>query len=299
MNINFIGVPLKYGCDKDGVEYAPNKLRNIGVIDLFKKRHNVYDLGNIYVPFCSDDEKYIDHPNMKYLSPIMEVNINLAHQVYTSLASNNFPLIVGGDHSIALGSIAGASSYFENLAVIWIDAHSDINTSDSSPSGNIHGMPLGASLGFGHKSLISIYENNIKLKKENVFIIGAREMDSGEVKLATENNLNLYTMEDINNRGYKNILSLILKDIKDRNLDGVHLSFDLDSIDKYLVPGTGTPVDLGFNIDEIKDILGILLDSKLIRSMDFVEFNPLLDQDNKTLNLCTELLALISERLSF
>lgn len=299
MNINFIGVPLKYGCDRKGADYAPNKLRDHGVIDLFKKRHNIYDLGNIYVPLCPEEEKFSDHKRMKYLNPIIEVNRNLAHQVYTSLLSKNFPLVVGGDHSLAIGSIAGSSSYFENLGVIWIDAHSDINTGDSSPSGNIHGMPLGASLGFGHRSLVGLYNTSVKVKKENVYILGAREMDSGEVQLALENNLKLYTMDRIKEVGYKNILNSILKDIRDRNLDGVHLSFDLDSIDKSLVPGTGTPVDSGFSKDEVMDILGSLLDSRLIRSMDFVEFNPLLDHDNKTLNLCMDLFTLISERLSY
>lgn len=282
MNINLIGVPLKYGCDRDGVQYGPDTLRKHKIIDLIKANgHIVYDLGNITIPQIPDNKKYIGHPNMKYLHPISEICNNLAEKVYSSLKNGYFPFIIGGDHSLSIGSIAGASKNFKEMAVIWIDAHSDINTHKTSPSGNIHGMPLAASMNIGHPALTNIYYNGQKVKPENVYLIGIRDMDPGEVELAKNIKLNLYTMETIRKEGLENILHTIIKNIKLSDVDGVHLSFDIDVLDKSIVPGTGTPVENGFNIEEGKIILNTILKENIITSMDFVELNPVLDKTNE------------------
>lgn len=298
MDINIIGVPLKYGCDRDGVEKGPDKLRELNMVDKLKTEGNsVYDMGNVYVPNISKEDKFKDHKSLKYLNPIITANNNLAHMVYSSLRLDGFPLIVGGDHALAIGSIAGASKFFKKMAVIWIDAHGDINDMKSSPSGNIHGMPLAISMGIGEASLVNLYSNNKKVSPEDVYIIGARDLDPGEIKIAVENNVNLYTMEEVREKGIDLVLDKIIGNIKTSGVDGVHLSFDIDSIDKSLVPGTGTPVEGGFNIDETKKMLETILKQGFITSMDFVELNPKLDKDGKTANICIDLIETISKFL--
>src|SRR5699024_10464982 len=136
----------------------------------------------LFIPKIPESKKFSYHENIKYLKPIVEINNNLAHLVYSSLSSNSFPFILGGDHSLGLGSISGTSKFYDDIAIIWIDAHGDINTHETSPSGNAHGMPLSAALGIGEPSLTNVYYNKPKVKPENVYIIGARDLDKGEVK---------------------------------------------------------------------------------------------------------------------
>ncbi|MCQ4925789.1 arginase [Tissierella carlieri] len=300
MNINLIGVPINYGCDRDGAQYGPSKLRENNIVELIKKSgHAIYDLGDIHIPKVYPEEKYNNHEKMKYLNPIAEICNNLSQQVYCSLNAGDFPFIVGGDHSLGIGSIAGASKYFKELAVIWIDAHGDINTYETSPSGNIHGMPLAASMNIGHPTLTNIYYDGQKVKPENVYILGSRDIDTGEFDLAKELNLNMYTMDIVRQRGLDNVLEEIVEKIKFSNVDGVHLSFDIDVLDSNLVPGTGTPVINGFPMEEGKKIFTTLLGEKFITSMDFVELNPLLDEDDeKTVTTCIEMLEHIFKSIS-
>ena len=298
MNINLIGVPLFFGCDKEGVQFGPNTLRENNLISLVQKyNHKAFDLGNLYVPKTETKDKYSSHEKMKYLSPIVEVNKNLAHQVYSSLECGNFPFVIGGDHSLGLGSISGASKFLDNLAVIWIDAHGDINTHETSPTGNVHGMPLAAAMGLGHEVLTDLYYQGRKINPENVYIIGARDLDEGEQDIIREFHLNVWTTEDVKNQGVHSILNKVLRKLNMDGIKNVHLSFDIDSLDANLVPGTGTPVQEGMDLDEVKAILEILLNSGLIRSMDFVEFNPLIDKNNKTLEIALDLLNLIFSNL--
>ncbi len=298
LNINLVGVPIKYGCDKDGVQFGPDKLRELGIINIIKRNgFNVYDMGNIYVPDIADECKYDWHETAKYFDPINEVTRNLAHSVYASLSSQSFPFVIGGDHSIGAGSISGASKHFEEMAVVWVDAHGDINDIETSPSGNVHGMPLASTMNVGHPDMTNLYYEGIKVKPENVYIIGARDLDPGEIKLAEEININLYTMEDINKMGLEKVLDHAFTKIKSSDVDGLHLSFDIDVLDCRIAPGTGTPVVDGINVAESKIILDKILSSKLVTSMDFVEFNPLLDIEDKTAKICIELLEFIFEKL--
>lgn len=292
MKIDLIGVPINYGCDREGAQYGPSNLRENHIIDVIEKsNHQIVDLGDIPIPKVSIEEKYAGHENMKYLNPVIEINTNLAEQVYSSLKVDNFPFIIGGDHSLGMGSIAGSSKHFKEMAVIWIDAHGDINTHETSPSGNIHGMPLAASMGVGHPSLTNIYFEGTKVKPENVYIIGARDIDPGEIKLSEDLNLNLYTMDVVREKGLINILKEIVDKVNISNVDGVHLSFDIDVLDKSIVPGTGTAVDNGFNLEEGKLVLTKLLDEDFVTSMDLVELNPLLDNpDGKTIKTCMDII---------
>lgn len=298
MDINLIGVPIQYGCDKDGPQKGPDRLRELGIKKVLENEKNtIYDMGNIFVPTILPDLKYKWHEKMKYLNPVVEVNKNLAHMVYCSLAANSFPFVLGGDHSLGMGSIAGGSRFFEEMAVVWVDAHGDINDTETTPTGNIHGMPLAASLGIGHPSITNLYYEGKKVKPENVYILCARDLDPGEIKLAKELNINLYTMDYINSNSLEIAVNDILTKLKVSTVDGVHLSFDIDVLDSAIVPGTGTPVKDGISFDEAKYILDEFLRSKLITSMDFVELNPLLDQDAKTEILCMDILRFIGELL--
>lgn len=299
MNINLIGVPMSYGCDRDGVQNGPDELRNLGIIDLLNNEKNtVYDLGNLIVPIHTCEVRYRWHQKMKYLDPIVKVNTNLAHAVYSSLKGDSFPLVIGGDHSLGMGSIAGASKYFKELAVIWVDAHTDINDYETSPTGNVHGMPLSASMGYGFESLVNLYYEGKKVKPQNVYIIGARDIDPGELELAKNSKLNLYTMEVVKDKGIDYIMNEIIEKIKTSTVDGVHLSYDIDVFDSKIVPGTGTRVTNGFTIDEGKKVIFDLLKANFITSMDIVEFNPLLDDENNTTaKLCMDICKHIGELL--
>jgi arginase len=299
MNINLIGVPLSYGCDRDGVQNGPDELRKLGIVGLLEKNKNkVYDMGNLVVPNYTCEMRYRWHKKMKYLDPIVKVNTNLAHVVYSSLSSDSFPMIIGGDHSLGIGSIAGASKFFKELAVIWVDAHADINDFETSPSSNIHGMPLAVSMGYGFESLINIYYEGIKVLPKNVYIIGARDIDPGEMELAKKSKLNLYTMETVKEKGISYILNEVVEKIKNSTADGVHLSYDIDVFDSEIVHGTGTRVKDGFTIDEGKKVLFAFLKAGFVTSMDLVEFNPLLDDDKKTTSgLCIDICKHIGELL--
>jgi arginase len=293
MDISIIGVPIFYGADKRGPEYGPKKLREKNIVEVIgKHNHRVFDFGDLFVPVVEEYNKFFSHPNMKYVDPIIQVNNNLAHIVYSSIKGGSFPLVIGGDHSIGLGSIAGVSRAYENFAVIWVDAHGDINTHKTSESGNVHGMSLAKAMGLGYDNLTDVYYKRIKVKKENVFIVGARDLDPGEYDFIKKENLHVYTSKRIKEKGVEYVINEVLKDIADKNIDTIHLSFDIDFIDANFVPGTGTAVKDGPSVDDAKTVLKMLAETKLIKSMDFVELNPLLDKDDTTANIAIELLDL-------
>ena len=298
MNISIIGMPLFYGCDKPGVEKGPEELRKNNLIDIFQENHNVYDLGDIEVEKANAEDKFLSNSKLKYLDQVVAANNGLAAKVLSALENNTLPFIVGGDHSLALGSIAGASKFLGNdLAVVWIDAHGDINTHETSPSGNIHGMPLAASMGIGYKKLTSIFFDEFKIKPENVFILACRDLDHGEIELIDKLNMNVWTNKVINDKGIETVINELLSLLKEKNIKNIHLSYDIDCLDPEYVPGTGTPVDDGLSFNESKALLESILGTSLVRSIDFVEYNPDLDKNNKTSETCIELLKVISTKL--
>ena len=184
MKINVIGVPLNLGCDREGVERAPNHLRERGLMRIIRKNgHRAFDLGNLYVPLVSEADKFARGRSLKYLDAIVEVNNNLAELVYDTLRGGAFPLVIGGDHSLGLGSASGVGKSFDDFGIIWLDAHGDINTSETSPSGNIHGMPLSALMGMGSEELVNIYAPGNKVNPQNVFLVRTRSLDEGEQAL--------------------------------------------------------------------------------------------------------------------
>lgn len=296
MDISIIDMPLFYGCDNPGVENGAKVLRDNNLLNIFKENHKVIDMGAVYIKHVDAINKYTANSKMKYLDEVIHANVGLADKVYSALENNTLPLTIGGDHALALGSIAGASKYYGNddLAVVWVDAHGDINTDETTPTGNIHGMPLAGSIGIGHDSLTNLYFNGQKVKPENVFLLAIRDLDIGEIELIDKNNLNLWKIQDIKYKGLDTVLGEFKSLIKSKNIKNIHLSFDIDALDPIYVPGTGTPVENGLTFAEAKNILETVIGTNLIRSMDFVEFNPALDENNKTIETCTELLKIIS-----
>ena len=298
MKIDVIGVPLNLGCDRAGADTAPDTLRQLGMMDLIRSTgKEAYDLGNIYVPPVENEDKYKADDHMKHLDTILRVTRNLADAVHNTIQAGGFPLIIGGDHSLGLGTGTGISMSCDNVGIIWIDAHGDINTNKTSPSGNIHGMPLAALIGEGDSRLINLYKKGVKIKPENIFIVGARDLDEGENELIERRNLNVYTMDTIKNKGIDFVITDIHKKIKDRGIENLHMSFDIDVMDPSLAPGTGTRVDEGMTIKEMHTLLEKVIDTNKLRSMGLVELNPLLDKNNITANLCLDIVEFVVKRL--
>jgi len=228
---------------------------------------------------------------------VAEKSTLLAEKVDEVIELGSFPLVLGGDHSIAIGTLAGVSKHYKNLGVIWYDAHGDLNTAETSPSGNIHGMPLAVSLGLGHTSLTEIGGCSPKVKAENVVIIGARSLDDGEKALIKEKGIKVYTMHEIDRLGMAKVMEETITHLKDRT-DGVHLSLDLDGLDPIDAPGVGTPVIGGLSYRESHLAMEMLEEAKIITSAEFVEVNPILDEKNKTAICAVELMgSLFGEKL--
>lgn len=300
MKINVVGIPLHYGCDRFGVEKGPQKLRENGLIDILKKEGNeVYDLGDLVVPERPASEKYEEGTTMKWLTPITKANENLAQVVYSSINSGAFALSIGGDHAMGLGTVAGTSKAcgVDDLAVVWIDAHGDINTAESSPSGNVHGMPLASLMGFGDEKLKSIYFEGQKVKPENVYLLCQRDLDPGEVELIKEYNIKLWNCEDIRAKGINGVMEEMLEKFNESGINNIHVSFDIDSMDCNIVPGTGTPVADGMTVHDAETMLWKLLETKKVRALDFTEYNPGLEYETTTDN-CLKVLKAISKSLA-
>lgn len=291
MKISLIGVPTYYGCDNRGTEKGPDKLREVNIIEEINSLGiEVNDLGNIYIDKIEERDKFKNNKNIKYFESIYSMNLKLAHQVDYCLKNGTFPLVLGGDHSIALGSITGASKHSKNLGVIWIDAHGDFNTEFTSPSKNSHGMSLACLCGYGNSSLINLYYNGTKIKEENVFHIGGRDIDFDEQILIDSSKVNMYTYKVIEKVGLEKVMDEIIIKCKSKKIDGLHISLDIDFMDKYLVEGTGTRVEGGYTLEDTKYILTELIKTGIVKSMDLVEFNPRLDINDKTLEICKELI---------
>lgn len=301
MKIDLIKVPLYYGCDRPGVEQGPQILEDNGIADLFAQAGNdVRDTGYVDVPQVGEEAKYESHPKMKFLSQVLEANTNLADASLKSLKEGRLPFVVGGDHSIGLGSLAATSqANGKDIAVIWIDAHADINTAETSPSGNIHGMPLGASFGEGEGELTDFYRPGEKVDPQNCFILGARSVDDGEVEIIDRRGLNVWYQEEIRDKGMGVVILELKELLERRQIKDIHISFDIDSLDSSLVPGTGTPVANGMQYDEAKDLISALIGTGLVRSIDFVEFNPVRDDVNQiTLKSSLEMLKAFAQALA-
>lgn len=287
-DIAMIGVPMDLGQTRRGVDMGPSAIRYAGIVNRLKQLgHSIQDHGDIIVRHPDSNE--LANHELKNLPDIVEANETLFKAVDEMISENRFPLVFGGDHSIAIGSLAGAMKHNDNLGVIWYDAHADMNTDKTSPSGNIHGMPLAASLGEGHSALTEIGGNSLKLNPENVVIIGARSIDDGEKEFIREKGIRVYTMHEIDRLGMSEVMKDAINYLKEKT-NSVHLSLDLDGLDPMETPGVGTPVPGGLTYRESHLAMEMLAESNLITSAEFVEVNPILDDKNRTADVAVGLM---------
>jgi len=288
MNIRIIGAPMDLGADRRGVDFGASAIRYAGLSDQLRRLgHNVRDVGNIVVP--QPESQPIGNPRLKYLDSIVQVAEDLAQTVTEALKTDEFPLILGGDHSIALGSISGVANVYRHVGVIWVDAHADFNVEETTPSGNIHGMILAALAGLGDGRLTHIGGWAPKLDASNIVIIGARDLDVGEQALLRAHHVHVFTMSDIDQRGISDILEQAIA-IAGRQDHAIHLSLDMDSLDPREAPGVGTPVRGGLSYREAHLAMEMIADSRRLVSMDVVEVNSILDRENATARLAVELI---------
>ncbi|MFJ8236283.1 arginase [Ureibacillus sp. NPDC094379] len=288
--ISIIGVPMDLGQTRRGVDMGPSAIRYAGVSERLESlNYVVHDEGDIRVEI-NERAQSDTESNLKNLKAVADGNEKLSQKVDEAIRSNRFPLVLGGDHSIAIGTLAGVSKHYKNLGVIWYDAHGDLNTADTSPSGNIHGMPLAVSLGIGHPTLTNIGGYSPKVKPENIVIIGARSLDEGERILIKEKGIKVFTMHEVDRLGMTKVMEETISYLKERT-DGVHLSLDLDGLDPVEAPGVGTPVAGGLSYRESHLAMEMLSESNMITSAEFVEINPILDEKNKTADVAVALMS--------
>lgn len=298
--IRLIGFPCDLGAGRRGVDMGPSALRIAGIASLLEAvGHSVIDDGD--VPVRGQEVQRIANPKLKYLPEIVRASRLLAARVANALHDGAFPIVLGGDHSLGIGSVAGVSAYCrergKRLGVIWIDAHADMNTPETTPSGNIHGMPLAVSMGYGSQRLTTIAGFSPKVAPEHVALIGIRSVDPGERDLIAHLPMLVYPMPDIDKRGIHTVIEEVLARFR-RTVDHVHVSFDLDSVDPSLAPGVGTPVSGGLTFREAHLAMEILAESGMVGSLDVAEVNPILDVRNATASFAAEIVAsLLGKRI--
>jgi len=287
MHIRVIGAPMDLGADRRGVDIGPSAIRYAGLDDLLTKLgHTAHDIGNIVIP--QPENQPAGNPKVKYLAPIVKACEELAAIVGKALQDGEFPLVLGGDHSIALGSVSAVAEVHRKIGVLWIDAHGDFNTDETTPSGNIHGMILAALAGLGHYNLTHLGGWGPKLDTQAIVIVGARDVDIGERALLRDNHIHVFTMPDIDERGMSAVMQEAIA-IAGRNNDGIHLSLDIDALDPREAPGVGTPVRGGLTYREAHLAMELVAKSGQLVAMDVVEVNPILDRENATAILAVEL----------
>ncbi len=286
MQIDIIGVPVDLGQGRRGVDMGPSAIRYAGLQQKLEDLgYTVKDEGNIEVPIAEMCK--VTNPKLKYVDCIVPMSRRVSGAVSTSISSGNFPLVIGGDHSLSIGSVRGAARN-RKIGVIWFDAHADFNTDKTTPSGNIHGMPLAALTGYGDKSLVQLWDEKIPVvDPNNIAIVGARDLDSGEKDNLRDANAMVLSMEQIDRYGMVAMMEKAIQHVS-RDVDGIYLSFDLDSLDPQYAPGVGTPVPAGITHREAHLACEMIAETGKLIGMDFVEVNPILDTKNRTAELAVE-----------
>jgi len=289
--IRVIGVPLDLGQSRRGVDMGPSAVRVAGLeARLEALGHVVEDAGNIAVAI--PEQKKEGHPNAKYLKEITATCTKHAELVLKTLEAGKTPVVLGGDHSVAVGTVAGVSEFYrrqnQRVGLLWIDAHADINTPESSPSGNVHGMPLAAIMGLGPPELANIFGFSPKIAPENCVLVGVRDIDTAEKENVRKAGIEVYTMRDIDERGMRSVMEEALR-AAGRGTAGYHVSLDMDWVDPEDAPGVGTPVRGGATYREAHLAMEIIADHGRLTSFEIVEVNPVIDERNQTANLAVEL----------
>jgi arginase len=290
--IRIIGVPMDLGASRRGVDMGPSALRVAGLQSRLKQLgRQVEDIGNIAVR--QPEEQHYGEKNAKYLEEIAETCKGLAEIVRKTLDEDMLPVVLGGDHSIAVGTVAGVAAHFnkvgKRIGVIWLDAHGDMNTPDSSPSGNVHGMPLASIMGYGPPELTELAGIKPMVEPRNVSLVGIRDLDAKERRLVKESGVHVFTMRDIDERGMREVMAEALRFAGD-DTAGIAVSLDMDFVDPSDAPGVGTPVRGGVTYREAHLALEMIADSKSMASFELVEINPVIDLHNTTALLGVELM---------
>ena len=289
--IAILGAPLDLGAGRRGVDMGPSALRLAGLnAKLESLGYTVEDLGNVSV--AQPESTPTGPQNTKYLAQISKSCAKLAGIVKDVVGTGKVPLVLGGDHSVAAGTVSGVAEVFrqrgEKIGLVWIDAHADMNTPESSPSGNVHGMPLACCLGYGPRELTHLFDFAPKVEGRNVVLIGLRDVDLRERPIVRESGVTAFTMRDIDECGLRNIMERAIRIVTDGTA-GFHLSLDMDAVDPDEAPGVGTPVRGGMTYREAHLAMETICDSGRLLSMEIVEVNPVLDDANRTALLGVEL----------
>ena len=295
MNIQIFEMPLDFGASRHGSDMGPAAIRLAGLKQsLHELNHSIV---KYYSPMHMDSHDYQDvgDPKLRYLNPIVKACTQLAEAVEKAYDDGDFPLMLGGDHSIVLGSLSGlaasAKKRNEKLGVLYVDAHGDFNTTETSPSGNIHGMPVAAACGYGHEKLVNLHYAGQKIDAENICYIGCRDIDPKEKILMKEAGVKMFTIRDIDKIGIHNVIEQAKQFFIDKNVDAIHFSFDMDVLDPSFAPGVGIEVPGGLSYREVLLLTEEICDTGLVKSADFVEVNPVLDVRNKTAQMAVQLIA--------
>jgi arginase len=290
--IRLLGVPMDLGAGRRGVDMGPSAIRIAGVsAGLRELGYRVEDDGDVGVP--APEAQAPEPKNARYLDTIWHVCNRLRLRVRRTLEQGEVPLVLGGDHSIAMGTVAGVAEHFRNkdrrIGLIWVDAHADMNTPETTLSGNVHGMPLAALLGMGHPKLVDIGGFAPKVDKRNVCLIGIRNLDEVEKDHVTSSGIHAYTMRDLDERGMRAVAAEAIAHASDGTA-GFHVSFDLDGMDPRDVPGTGTPVKGGISWREANLLLEMVADSGQMVALEITELNPIFDVKNQSGEVAVDLI---------
>jgi arginase len=282
MIVHVMGVPMDLGSGRRGVDMGPSAIRIAGLEDRLRELgHEVVDEGDLVIK--NMEELKVGDVHARYLAEIVRAARLAARKVERIMAKGHFPLVLGGDHSISVGTVSGIAAFCrarrKKLGLLWIDAHGDINTPETSPSGNIHGMPVASLLGEGPDALTGIGGTQPKVNARNVALVGIRSLDEGEKVRLKRHGVQVHTMSDIDRSGIHRVMKKALSRVTD-GTDHVHVSFDLDAVDPTVAPGVGTPVKGGLDYREAHLIMELLHDSGVMTSLEMVEVNPILDDRN-------------------
>ena len=290
--IAIIGVPMDLGANRRGVDMGPSAIRITKFYEKLRSLgHDVVDRGDIAVPIPEASD--VGDASKKYAATIEAVCERLASAVYECMCEGRKPIVLGGDHSVAMGSVAGAARYFRErgreIGIVWVDAHGDMNVPESSSTGNVHGMSLSHTIGLGDPALAGIAGFSGKASTERICLIGARDLDDAERDIVRRSGIKVFTMKEIDRFGAAKVFEEAISLAADRTA-GVHVSFDIDAVDPTFAPGVGTPERGGLSYREAHLFMELVADRGVLISMDMVEVNPVLDERNATADLAGELI---------